>query len=256
MKKNLFIIFIYIFGVSFFLLYNQIIKLEIKNITSIFIENYIPCLLPFSLLNLLILNKINFSSLYSYFSNKKINFIFDILIIFICVICGIPGSSILLKKLSYFNIYNKEKINRILTNYGTISLPFIYSITNKNLPFILILIIVESISYLLTKKELISSYYKDEISTISLKNYILSSFSTIYMFLVICIIISIPIKIITNSKFLFLLLGFFETSFPCITLIETNNYLFTYFLLSFTSFSLIYPLKKSIIYYPIKTHIK
>ena len=136
MKKNLFIIFIYILCVSFFLIYNSIIKIEIKNITFTFLENYIPCLLPFSLLNVLIINKINFNNLYHFLANKNLKFLFDIFIIFICLISGIPANAIILKKLSSIKIYTKEKVQNILYNFGSISLPFIYSITNKNLLFI------------------------------------------------------------------------------------------------------------------------
>lgn len=256
MKKNILIIILFISSSLFFLIFNSLIKANISSITYSFLSNYIPCILPFSLLYYLLVNNLDFLSLYQYCQNRKIPFVFDLIIIFFSLICGIPGNILLLKKISSLKIYSKDKIIKIIINYGTISLPFIYSITNRNITFISLLILTESISYFLTKDSLDNSYIQEKQSTINLKNFLIDSFSTIYLFLVICVLFSIPIKLISNSPFFIIFLGFFETTFPCITLLNSSYYFPTYFLLAFTSFSLCYQLKRSFSSFPIIKYIK
>ncbi len=256
MKKNIFLIITFILTTIFLLLFNHLIKESLSEITFSFLNNYIPCILPFSLLYLLLINDINYDLLFESLKRKRLKFIFDILIIFICIIVGTPSNAILLNKLSKSKIYSKEKVEDILINYGTISLPFIYSITHKNLFFIFVLLLINTISYLLTKEKLNLSFVDYDTSPISLKSSIISSFVTIYLFVCICVLISIPIKLITTSPLLIIALGLFETTFPCISLINDNYYLYSFFILSFSSFSLIYQLKKNNTNYPIKKHIK
>lgn len=256
MKKSLLLILVSITISILLIIFQNTIKKVLTETTLTFIYNYIPCILPFSLLISLTLKFINFLDLYIFLKNRKMCFVFDLFIIILIMISGTPGNITILKQLSKDQIYTKEKVDSLLINYGTISLPFIYSITNKNSLFLYLIISVNSISYLLTKNSLSNSYISNQQKTYSIKQSITNSFITIYFFLIICVLISLPINLIFNSKFLIFILGFFETTFPAISLVKLNHYYFTYFLLASSSFSLIYQLYQSYKLFPIYRYIK
>ena len=244
MKKSLFIILIFILTFLFYLLFNDLSKANIIVFNDLFINKYLPCLLPFLILTNLLYKFINFEYLYILLKKKNLSLLFDIIIIFVCLINGVPGQYILLNHLQNKGIYSKEKVEDIINNYGIISLPFIYSITNKNILYIFLLISINTISYLLTKSKLTNYQVKDESLNKNITNKIFHSLSTIYLFSTSVVLLAIPLKLIFNCPLIFLLLGLIEQTFPIINLVICKYYYISYFLLNFTSFSLIYQIKK------------
>lgn len=245
MKKSLILSILFIFSSILFLIFSQIIKDNITYITSIFIKSYLPSILPFLLITNIYIKYCDFNKLYNWFNKKSISFIFDIFIIFLCLISGIPSCGYIINELIELNIYKKEKGINILFHYSLISLPFIYLITNKNYIFIFILLTTSTISYLLTTINLNNNYIHHKNSPISLSTKIIGALTTIYCFITITILLSIPLLLIFESPLIFLILSLFETTFPSINLLSTSYQFITYFTLGFTSFSSIYQLKKT-----------
>lgn len=255
MKKSLILILIFISSITFLVIFNETVQKDILYFDHLFINRYIPCILPFIIFNNLIYKFVDFKELY-FSLHKKTNLIFDIIIIFLVIFNGVPSNLILLKQLENQGIYSKEKIKSIINNFSTISFPFIYSITNKNILFISLLIIIEIIFYLLTNIKLNTYSINKNINKEKLTNIIISSLSTIYLFSILVVLLSIPLHLVIDDPTIYLFLGLFELTFPTIILKNNNLYIYIYFLLSFTSFSLVYQLKKVDNDFQIKTHIK
>ena len=242
MKKNLVILIIYLLSVIFLFIAQKLVSLEINNFTLIFLYKYIPNIIPFLIINNLFVKHIDFKKLSSYLKNAYL--LFDILIILICIISGIPGSGSLISKLEEEGIYTSKKSKQILYNFSSISIPFIYSITNKNLLLIFILILSSTISYLLTNKELTTNHIPIKTKDNNLTNSIFTSLSTIYLNTTIIVLISIPIKLLLKDDLIFFPLSFLETSFPAISLVKSYP-IVSYFVMTFTSLSLILQLKNT-----------
>lgn len=254
MKKYFLFCLLFITSFIFLLIFNSQIKEELNYVNRIFLLSYIPSILPFILIVNIFLKKVNFVKIYNFFSKKKITTIFDILIIFICLAGGTPSCGFIINHLVNNSIYSKEKGNAILSNFSIISLPFIYSITSRNILYISLLILLSIISYLLTNFSNNTCYNKHNELKLDVFAKSINSLSNLYIFISISVIISFPIKLLNNNYFYFIL-GIFETSFASINLIEQYP-LLTYFIMSFTSFSLIYQLKNTYSYLNILYHLK
>ena len=256
MIKALIIFFNLIILSLIILIYNQIVKEQLIAFNNIFILKYIPSILPFLLINNLLCRFIDFKLVYYFFTKRKLNLFFDLIIIYFFLLSGLPGGVSLLNKLEINQIYSKEKINSMITSFGTISLPFIYFSTNKNWYFILLLITFNLINYLTTNSKLNKNLKEIKNTSFSIPKTIFISLINLYIFVVLRILITIPFINIFDFNLITLLSGLFESSYSSIILFNKNEILLTIFLLSFTSFTLIYQTYKLYPHINIKSFIK
>lgn len=255
MKKYLLFSMLLLISSILFMSFSYSIKEELNLSTNIFLFSYLPNILPFILTINIFLKYVDLVQLSLYLKNKKLSVLFDILIIFLSLISGIPGCGLIINHLYENGIYSKEKSNKIIYHFSYISLPFIYSITSKNYTIIFLLILTSSLFYLLDNN--VPNTYLKNNKTLSFD--IISktcySLSSIYIFLSIAVILLIPFKNYKNP-YIYLLLSFFETTFASIQLINNNYLLLSIFSMTFTSFSLLYQLKKVYIHFSISKYIK
>lgn len=254
MKKYFLFSILLIISCLLFMDFSQLIKAQINITTNIFLFTYLPSILPFLLIINIFLKYVDLVKINSYLKNKDKSILFDIFIVFLCLISGIPGCGIIINHLYKNGIYSKEKSDNLIYYFSYISLPFIYSITSKNYIIIFLLLFVSLIFYLLDNN-LPNTYLNNKSNlSIDIISKTCYSLSTIYIFLVIAVILSIPFKNI-HSPYI-LLLSFFETTFASIQLINNRYILLSIFSLTFTSFSLLYQLKKVYDHFSISKYIK
>ena len=256
MIKTLFSLFSLIILSLIVLIHNPLVKEQLINFNNVFIFKYIPSILPFLLINNLLCKFIDFKLLYALFLKKKLHFFFDLIIIYFFLLSGLPGGVLLLKKLGIDKIYSKEKINSIINSFGTISLPFIYFVSNKNIYFILLLLSFNLFTYLTTTSKLNTYLENVKFYSVSLPKSIFNSFIGLYIFIIIRIIITIPFSKLLNINLINSISGLFESSYSSILLFSNKKIILTLFLLSFTSFTLIYQTYKLYPYFNIKLFIK
>jgi hypothetical protein len=255
MKKNILIIVIFLITFFIFLFFAPTIKEETLEFNNLFFYTYIPCLIPFLIINSFFINIIDFNLIYSIFKSKSKIF-FDIIIIVLIVIIGTPSSSLILRKLENSNIYSKEKIQSILINYSTISLPFIYSISNKNILFIFLLIVVNTISYFITNFQLDKDQKSKDFKNKSILENIFVPLKNIYLFSYLSMLIHTLLKQFLPTHFSLMLISFLESTYSCIKLINTDYQFIIFFILSFTSFNIVYLSNKIITICSFKKYIK
>lgn len=255
MKKYFLLSILLIISCFLFMGFSQLIKEQINTTTNTFLFIYLPSILPFLLIINIFLKYVDLVKISSYLKNKNKSIYFDIFIVFLCLISGIPGCGFIINHLYKNNIYSKEKSNNLVYHFSYISLPFIYSITSKNHLIIFLLVFISLIFYLLDNY-LPNTYLNNKnnlsIDIISKTCY---SLSTIYIFLVVSVILFIPFKNI-NSPYIYLLLSFFETTFASIQLINNDYLLLSIFSLTFTSFALLYQLRKVYPHFSLSKYIK
>ncbi|MDD6302013.1 MAG: hypothetical protein PUA56_01700 [Bacillales bacterium] len=244
MKKNLYFSLLYISFCFLILLYGSDLSIHLEKIMSIYLYTYIPSLLPFILLTNIFLKNASLSAIKTSLDKLHIGVIFDVFIILLSLLTGIPCISIILNHLIKKGIYSKEKANRIIYSYGTLSLPFVYLLFSS-LYIIFIILTIETLYYLLIKEKT-NTYIKEE-SSLNEDPFYSSLISLGYIFISICLF-TFPIIILEKLfplQIAYLIGGIFESSLFSLKLYSLNNILLSLFITSSTSLSLCFQIKKT-----------
>ena len=243
-------------------IFNKEVTFYLSNISNIFFIKYIASLFPFILITNLFLKSNILIDIHKLLISKKLNFIFDIFIIILTILIGVPGNINLLNYLNKTNIISKKKYDNLLSSFGGISFPFIYLVIlidhQIKYPFIILLIIIQSTLFLLSskKEEHRSINYfpykldiiKQSLFSLGVILFYLLTLSSIYL---IFNYLPIPYNYFFN--------GLIEFSINSINLSNINSLISTMllcFLLSFTSLSLILQIKSLSLDFNIKNYIK
>ena len=243
MKKCLYL-FIFIYLIYLFRHNKEIIK-YLSEVNTIFFTKYIVSLFPFILTTNLILSNGLLIDFHRFFTKQKLIFIYDLFIIIIIILIGIPGNINLLNYLEKTNIISNKRKNLLLNSFGGISFPFLYFIilnqSQNKVKILVVLLIIEFLFYLLNKEK---EKYKEVTYTSYQINIVSKTGYSLYV---------VFFSLLTFSS-LYLLFDFLPTPFSyffngliefSVNLIYLSkdvslipSLLFT-FLLSFTSISLI-----------------
>ena len=243
-----------LFFLSIFLLYLFIFNEQITSFLSIvnnlFFKTYIVSLFPFIVFTNLVLKSKIIISIHKWLLNKNKLIIFDIFIIILTILIGVPGNINLINNLIKSNVISKAKGNQLIYCFGGISFSFIYLVIlqNNNLKYLLIILLIfsEILCYYLSKKDNYSliniTYINYDFSLIKQTGY--SLFSVLFSLLFFSLF-NYPFSFI-SSPYSYLLNGLIEFSYNSILLSEINtnlSNLLLIFLLSFSSLSLITQIK-------------
>ena len=249
MKKKIILLGITLYLIFIFT-FNKEIKLILEEMTDIYFSTYIACLFPFIFLINLFLSTNYLIDICK--KLKKAPFLFDIFIILLIILIGIPGNVSLIKYLEDSKIISKQKKDNLVNNFLGISFPFYYFVILQNHPLknLIIFILLGSnlVLYLL-------SNYKEspkQINALEIKiNPIIKTGISLYSILFSLLLFStftiIP-KMFFKGETLFFINSLIEFSYNLISLskIETlPGILLLLFSLSFTSCSLILQIKLS-----------
>ena len=243
MKKCLYL-FIFIYLIYLFRHNKEIIK-YLTEVNTIFFTKYIVSLFPFILTTNLILSNGLLIDFHRFFTKQKLIFIYDLFIIIIIILIGIPGNINLLNYLEKTNIISNKRKNLLLNSFGGISFPFLYFVilnqSQNKVKILVVLLIIEFLFYLLNKEKekykevTYASYQINIVSKTGYSLYVvffsLLTFSSLYLLFD---FLPTPYSLFFN--------GLVEFSINLIYLSKEtsliSSLLFT-FLLSFTSISLI-----------------
>lgn len=246
--KKIYPLFLLLF-LFYIFIFNKEITSHLSNVLNIFFKKYIASLFPFILITNLFLKSNILINIHLFLNSKKLSLLFDIFIIILIILIGVPGNINLLNYLYKTNIIDKKKYNNLLSSFGGISFPFIYFVilnTNqmKN-TFLLLLISTQVLIYFLFKEKGNNSpikYYKYQINivkqtlfSLGIIFFYLLTLSSLYIFF-----INVP------APYNHFLNGLIEFSINAINLSNINNnisLILLCFLLSFTSLSLILQIK-------------
>ena len=247
MKKLMPLLFLILF-IYLFLFNNQITS-QLKIVNNLFLQTYIVSLFPFILFTNLVLKSNVIIDIHRFLTKKHCQFLFEILVIILTVLIGIPGNISLLNYLKDSNIISNDEKQTYINYFGGISFPFIYLVIlnecTKKIIIITLLIIVETTIYYLnrTKRNYLTPCYKPtNISLIKKTSY---SLLVVLFFLLTFSMLAIPFSSI-SYPYNYFFKSLIEFSYNLIILSKINSFLSNILIaitISFTSLSLIGQIK-------------
>lgn len=246
--KKLLPLFFLILLIYLFLFNNQITS-QLKIVNNLYFQTYIISLFPFILFTNLVLKSNVIIDIHRFFTKIHCQFLFEILVIILTILIGIPGNIGLLNYLEDSNIISNDEKQTYINYFGGISFPFIYLVIlhecTKKIIIIALLIIVETTIYYLsrTKRNYLNARYKT--TNISLINKTCYSLLIVLFFLLTFSILSIPFDSLMYP-YNYFFKSLIEFSYNLIVLSKINSFLSNLLVaitISFTSLSLIGQIK-------------
>ncbi len=260
MKKLIPLLFLILF-IYLFLFNNQII-VQLKIVNNLYFQTYIISLFPFILFTNLVLKSNIIIDIHRFLIKRNLFFLFDVFIIILTILIGIPGNIGLLNYLKDSNIISNEEKQTYINCFGGISFPFIYLVIlrecTKKIIIISILIAVETTIYFLNhpNKDYLEFDYKP--TKISLINKTGNSLFVILFFLLTFSLFTIPFDLI-SYPYNYFFKSLIEFSYNLIILSKINSFLSNILVaatISFTSLSLIGQIKAMDLSFNIFKYIK
>lgn len=237
------ILFIYLFSFN-----NQIIA-QLRIVNNLYFQTYIVSLFPFILFTNLVLKSNIIIDIHRFLIKRNCRFLFDVFVIILTILIGIPGNIGLLNYLKDSNIISSEEKQTYINYFGGISFPFIYLVIlsecTKKIIIISLLIIVETTIYYLNhpkRKYLDINYKPTKRSLINKTSY---SLLVVLFFLLTFSILTLPFNSI-SYPYNYFFKSLIEFSYNLIVLSKINSFLSNILVattISFTSLSLIGQIK-------------
>ncbi len=247
MKKLMPLLFLIIF--IYLLLFNNQITSQLKIVNNLFFQTYIVSLFPFILFTNLVLKSNVIIDIHRFLTKKHCQFLFEILVIILTILIGIPGNISLLNYLNDSNIISSDEKQTYINYFGGISFPFIYLVIlhecTKKIIIISLLIVVETTIYYLNraKRNYLNARYKP--TNISLINKTSYSLLVVLFFLLTFSILTLPLNSI-SYPYNYFFKSLIEFSYNLIVLSKIDSFFSNILIaitISFTSLSLIGQIK-------------
>ena len=247
MKRILvFLLFLYLI---YLFIFNKQIVYSLSLVSDIYFKSYLVSLFPFILFTNLLLKANVIITIHKYLIRHNKLFLFDIFIIILMILIGIPGNINLMNYLHSSNLINKKEKDVYINCFGGISFPFVYLVLlnqsqNKYL-IISILIIVELFMFFFShcKKEEKTDYKYIPIEI----NVIKQTGWSLFVILFSLLAFSSLTSLVNNRNLICIFFkGLIEFSYNCLQLSKYNTLLSTLlltFIISFSSLSLIVQIK-------------
>ena len=143
--------------IVYLFIFNKEIVNYLHEVNILFFSNYIISLFPFILAINLLLKSDVLISIYSFIKKKKIDFLFEIIIIILIILIGVPGNLNLLNYLEKTKMISSRRKSTLLNSFGGISFPFLYFVIlnkqNYKLFLLILLVFIETMNYLLYRNK-------------------------------------------------------------------------------------------------------
>jgi hypothetical protein len=222
MKKNYYLFF-YLIIIGYICTYDQYIFQQISQYNHLFFYSYLPSIIPFTILTNILLKNIELNKLYLYFYYKKLGIIFDLIIIMMMALLGLPSNLIIAKNLQQNNIYSSKKTANLIYYFSIISLPFIYTYSNHDVIFVCIYFLVNLSFFFLFSSQEANLELKDESIKINIIKDSMESILSTYLTLLLSLFPFIIFKYYFQNIYLYLFSSLIELSYFMISLFSISE---------------------------------